>query len=218
MEDVITLFGRVLEGSLDIQRGELFSLCTAGDIRVRFEAVAPAAVSVVGWLSKLTPMTTPMTTTTTTTTTTSLYLLDVLPMVHGFPVGLVYSGFLTADQMFDKADQEQRWWHVAPMRALCVLWTFALLYTAFGPKVAWHLYAVGAVCAAAFFIATLQQFIWGPSLFAMRTATMCVTGFVFVVCFRPVFARIQAPFAWLNPRTTTSDESAVAKELAAKSL
>jgi len=80
---VARLFGMALEGSLDIQLGELFSQCTAGDIRVHFEIADPTSVSVIGRQID------------------EKGGIGLYQSTNGYNVGIMYGGTHDAQNLFD---------------------------------------------------------------------------------------------------------------------
>jgi len=82
---VARLFGMVLEGSFDLQLGDLFSHCTAGDIRVHYEIADPESVSVIGGQID------------------EKGGIGLFQSRNGYNVGIMYGGiFRDAQELFDK--------------------------------------------------------------------------------------------------------------------
>eukprot|EP01125_Pyxidicula_operculata_P010806 TRINITY_DN355_c1_g2_i1.p1 TRINITY_DN355_c1_g2~~TRINITY_DN355_c1_g2_i1.p1 ORF type:complete len:417 (+),score=42.21 TRINITY_DN355_c1_g2_i1:1-1251(+) len=77
--------GMFLEGSLDVQLGDFFATCTAGDIRVHYEQIAPTSLSVIGKLVD------------------SQGTLDLFTTKSNYQLGLIQPGIaMDEDEMFDK--------------------------------------------------------------------------------------------------------------------
>lgn len=79
------LMGMVMEGSFDVQLGDLFASCTAGDIRVHFQVIDPTTISVIGKQLNGDGI---------------LGLFQTVSSPH--EVGIVFGGAYGAQEMFDK--------------------------------------------------------------------------------------------------------------------
>eukprot|EP00038_Savillea_parva_P031520 m.87486 g.87486 ORF g.87486 m.87486 type:complete len:464 (-) comp9703_c0_seq2:1742-3133(-) len=106
MESAFRRLGQFLEGSLlDFQIGDLFSSCTAGDIRVRYRVADPREISVVGTVHG-------------DGTRTSVGIIDNLKSTE-MPVGFVHAGIHTFAEMvqseYDKAHTTCLWWRLGAL-------------------------------------------------------------------------------------------------------
>ncbi|KAJ3195258.1 hypothetical protein HK101_000720 [Irineochytrium annulatum] len=113
IEQLLKLAGRVLEGSLDIQLGDFFSTCEAGDIRVRYEGavVGEKGVTVIGKLLS------------------DAGEVGVYETKRGFKIGMVgMDSAMTSDELFGRVVSSARWW-VVGARVLMLVWALILNWT-----------------------------------------------------------------------------------------
>ena len=101
-EQTARMAGMWLEGSLlDYQLGDLFHACTAGDIRVWYEAIVLENISVLGQL---------------TNTTIGKAVTE-----NGIQIGMVRPGAHTASQMMN-VEINRAWWTAVLWHACAVGW------------------------------------------------------------------------------------------------
>lgn len=108
METVSRIAGSFLEGSLfDFQLGDLFSVCNAGDIRIRFSSISPSTISVLAEQQD------------------EQGNLGLHTTSRGYHVGSIHVGKHTSRQMMDE-EIRQNWWITFWSRLLLVAWSLAL--------------------------------------------------------------------------------------------
>eukprot|EP00771_Trimastix_marina_P004102 gnl/Trimastix_PCT/838.p1 GENE.gnl/Trimastix_PCT/838~~gnl/Trimastix_PCT/838.p1 ORF type:complete len:417 (-),score=65.59 gnl/Trimastix_PCT/838:32-1282(-) len=108
VKKVAQFAGRLLEGSLDIQLGDFFHSCKAGDIRVRFEVADPTVLSAIGLQAGDGLLTTKTTST-------------------GYHFGLIGGGTLSARDLF-RADARYHERIVRWARLGLAVWSLVLLH------------------------------------------------------------------------------------------
>lgn len=157
-EQVARTAGMWLEGSLlDYQLGDLFHACTAGDIRVWYEAVAPETVSVLGRLTNTT--------------------IGKAAAANGYQIGMVQQGVRTASQMMD-VEIRGAWWSAVFWHACAVGWGAILggwLEQQQQESVAfsWARVTQHTLAFAGFLCATVWLVVYGPSPWTVSMLCVC---------------------------------------------
>lgn len=153
-------FGQYLEGSLfDFQIGDLFSQCTAGDIRIQFyAATAENGVSVIGKQLDVQG------------------LLGIYETTRNYHLGIVKEGYYTAEQMFESGRNQIQWtvW-IIRFLAFCFL-SFTSLFIF--PKGHFLIYLFFGLSSTSTLVSLLQVYFWGFDLF--RSISFLFSGFIMV--------------------------------------
>eukprot|EP01095_Lingulamoeba_sp_RSL-Kostka_P007093 TRINITY_DN2239_c1_g5_i1.p1 TRINITY_DN2239_c1_g5~~TRINITY_DN2239_c1_g5_i1.p1 ORF type:complete len:462 (-),score=112.86 TRINITY_DN2239_c1_g5_i1:500-1885(-) len=101
--------GQWLEGSLfDYQIGDIFNVCTPGDIRIYYEDVNPKELSLIGRLVD------------------SNGNIDLFHTSRDYEFGLIYEGIHSSGEVFQKAKSEQHQ-IILIARLLLILWSLVLV-------------------------------------------------------------------------------------------
>eukprot|EP00698_Gefionella_okellyi_P005499 TRINITY_DN15028_c0_g1_i1.p1 TRINITY_DN15028_c0_g1~~TRINITY_DN15028_c0_g1_i1.p1 ORF type:complete len:424 (-),score=74.93 TRINITY_DN15028_c0_g1_i1:1111-2217(-) len=163
-ESLLRLTGRVFEGSLDLQIGELLSVCTAGDIRVSFEVMAPSSVSVLARLVD------------------EAGTLGTYSTTAGYDLALMHAGQFTIEEMIATAKSDLRW-AVVMVRLLLIPWCYVLLVSLV-PQVSNGSGAVqfaATACMSGAIVSMWWCVFWGFQLASVLTLVGALGGLVFAV-------------------------------------
>eukprot|EP01027_Heterolobosea_sp_BB2_P018865 GEZU01026512.1.p1 GENE.GEZU01026512.1~~GEZU01026512.1.p1 ORF type:complete len:462 (-),score=116.73 GEZU01026512.1:945-2330(-) len=182
----VKLFGQWLDGTLlDFQIGDLFSVCTPGDIRVQYSVVASplgeSGVSVVGKLDI------------DDSTHNNNLIITEMESSRQYKVGLIHRGFHAPDDMFRK-DIADHNWKLLFSRVLLFLCCFEVLAfidyycmptitglriskrTSFGQLALRSLFLAGAL------VSILWNFVWGPRV--LYHAIGAFSGLMLALCYK----------------------------------
>eukprot|EP00743_Colponemidia_sp_Colp-15_P002657 GILK01002879.1.p1 GENE.GILK01002879.1~~GILK01002879.1.p1 ORF type:complete len:430 (+),score=48.13 GILK01002879.1:74-1363(+) len=158
-ERVAKLFGEYLEGSLlDFQIGDLFNICEAGDIRVRFYTVEPTEMSVLAQQSN------------------AVGHLQEYIAHNQYKVGLLYAGKHTSDELIT-LEKNAQWWIVFGSRLLLLFW--ALMVTLILPPLEKSSITdrlLTSVFLAGFVLSSFWLVLWGNTFIASLTFAGCMFG------------------------------------------
>eukprot|EP01102_Stenamoeba_stenopodia_P023047 TRINITY_DN9804_c0_g1_i2.p1 TRINITY_DN9804_c0_g1~~TRINITY_DN9804_c0_g1_i2.p1 ORF type:complete len:376 (+),score=53.76 TRINITY_DN9804_c0_g1_i2:134-1261(+) len=176
-EFLARLAGRALEGSLDIQLGDFFASCKAGDIRVHFTAAAPKVVSVVAKQTDIKG-------------TLGFYVAEI----NGYNVGMIHEGSFSAKDMFAREIKSFFNWYVLVSRGLLFIWALIIQSFVFNVTETWVLFSTSLFAAGAVDGAILSL-IWG-----VNTANL--TSFLLFTISAAAFFAITPP-AFYQQRWST---------------
>jgi hypothetical protein len=145
-ETLFKVLGQTLEGTLlDYQLGDLFSQCSAGDIRIHFTVVSPREFSVIA------------------KQVDSNGNLDVYTANNGYNIGIIHKGFKDAHKMFDDELSSYRWGRVLYSRIGLILLSFIVVMIVLPQNEDAQVKVVGTLLFSALFMSVIWLIVWGLS-------------------------------------------------------
>ncbi|KAJ3313812.1 hypothetical protein HDU76_002546 [Blyttiomyces sp. JEL0837] len=154
-ENIAKLAGRVLEGSLDIQLGDLFKICEAGDIRIRYEAVVVPVkgATVIGKLLN------------------TKGEIGVYTTTRGYQIGLYsHDASTPASDIFRSQIRDSRFWLILA-RLVVIPWAAIVTYSLMYPTSADAVYRTGPLENSRYILASM-----GLASLVLGAAGLLVAG------------------------------------------